>query len=356
MKQLKGLDIVLKNFSKFILNFKYSRIFINEILVLSVLFVFLAFLFFEISFLKLLIILLVIIALNLLVLNSIGYKRRKEINEIKSVIKSIRKNKIANEEDIVLSKYLKNLEGNIKGMFQRTQNDIVRMEKLAQARSDFLGYVSHELRTPIFTIQGYLETLLDGAIDDAKVNRIFIKKALHHSGNLNALLNDLIDISMIESGLMSLSFKSFNIYDFLKNIIDEINSTEKIEGVNLKLLEFDKDIKVFGDKERLKQVMNNLISNALKYTPKGTIELSLYNKKKDVVICIKDSGIGIKKEDQKRIFERFYRTERDRSSLVPGTGLGLAIVKHILEAHNSSISVKSELGVGSEFTFKLKKD
>ena len=240
-------------------------------------------------------------------------------------------------------------------MFHRTQNDIVRMEKLAQARSDFLGYVSHELRTPIFTIQGYIETLLNGAINDQKVNRTFLQKAFHHSENLNNLLNDLIDISMIESGLMSLSFRYFNLHKFLREIVSEIKQTMSKEGVELFLLQDDLELEVYGDKEKLKQVIVNLISNALKYTNEGAVELIVAQKSKFISLTVKDTGIGISDEDRLRIFERFYRTNRERSSSVPGTGLGLAIVKHILEAHDTSIEVKSELGVGSEFTFKLKK-
>ena len=347
--------IALKSFNKFIQNFRFSKIFVKEILSLSILFAFLIFILFHISIAKLLSIALIIIIFDLIILNSIGYKRRKEIEEIKSVIKSIRKNKISNKNEISLSKNLRDLEGNIKGMFLRTQNDLVRMEKLAQARTDFLGYVSHELRTPIFTIQGYLETLLNGAIDDKKVNRSFLRKAIHHSENLNNLLNDLIDISMIESGLMTLSFRYFNLFNFLNEIVNEVKQTNTKPNISVSLIQDDSEIEVYGDKEKLKQVVVNLISNSLKYTNEGSVELLVYQKSKFISITVKDTGIGISQEDHLRIFERFYRTERERSSSVPGTGLGLAIVKHILEAHGTTIDVKSELGIGSEFTFKLKK-
>jgi two-component system phosphate regulon sensor histidine kinase PhoR len=349
------LVIASRSFSKFIQNFRFSKIFVKEILSLSILFALLIFILFHISFTKLFSIALIILIFDLIILNSIGYKRRKEIEEIKSVIKSIRKNKISNENEIHLTENLKDLEGNIKAMFLRTQNDLIRMEKLAQARTDFLGYVSHELRTPIFTIQGYLETLLNGAIDDKKVNRTFIQKAIHHSQNLNNLLNDLIDISMIESGLMSLSFRYFNLFNFLTEILNEIKLTKANPNIGLSLSQDDTEVEVFGDKEKLKQVMVNLISNALKYTNQGSVEIIVDQKSKFVTITIKDTGIGISEADQIRIFERFFRTDRERSSSVTGTGLGLAIVKHILEAHNTSIDLKSELGVGSQFTFKLKK-
>lgn len=291
----------------------------------------------------------------MIILNSIGYKRRKEIEEIKSLVKAIRKNNILNEEEIRLSKSLKELEGNVKAMFRRTQRDLQNVEKLAQARSDFLGYVSHELRTPIFTIQGYLETLLNGAINDPKVNKVFLEKSMRHSSNLNNLLNDLIDISMIESGLMRLSYRYFNLYNFLKDIIAEAKQFENNKNIDIILGDFDTNISVYGDKDKLKQAMINLLSNALKYTNEGSVQVIVFDKNKTVTINVKDTGIGIPHNELNRIFERFYRTERERSSSVPGTGLGLSIVKHILEAHNSSIDVNSQLGVGSEFTFKLKK-
>ncbi|MBK7106080.1 MAG: GHKL domain-containing protein [Ignavibacteriae bacterium] len=337
-------------------NFKFSSVYLREIVLLSILFAILIFTLFEISPAFFLAISFTIIIFDLIILYLIGNKRKKEIEEIKSVIRSIRKNVLLNEEEIKLSKSLIDLEGNIKAMFRRTQKDLANMQKLAQARSDFLGYVSHELRTPIFTIQGYVETLLNGAIDNPNVNRKFLEKTLTHSNNLNSLLNDLIDISMIESGLMSLSFRYFNLFNFLQNIVSEIKNTHQLKNLELTISEFNKSIEVYGDKEKLVQVMNNLLSNAIKYTNEGKIEISVLEKNKFVLINVKDTGIGIPENEIDRIFERFYRTERERESSTPGTGLGLAIVKHILEAHSSAIEVKSTLNVGTEFSFKLKRD
>ncbi|MCP5061174.1 MAG: hypothetical protein GY936_01755 [Ignavibacteriae bacterium] len=140
------------------------------------------------------------------------------------------------------------------------------MEKLAEARSDFLGYVSHELRTPIFTIQGYLETLLNGALSDEKVNKVFLEKAFYHSENLNSLLNDLIDISMIESGQMSLSFRYFNLTKFLNEIILEHQESAEEKKNTISISEFNNNLEIYADKEKLKQVFNNLLSNAIKYS------------------------------------------------------------------------------------------
>jgi len=349
------LVIVLKKFRSAFTNLRFSKIYFREILVISFLFVILISFLFNITLQNLLLLFLLVLIFDLIILITIGFKRKNEIDEIKSVIKSIRKNQITNVNDIKLSDSLSDIEGNFKAMLKRTQDDIANMEKLAQARSDFLGYVSHELRTPIFTIQGYLETLLNGAINDHKVNKAFLEKAFKHSENLNSLLNDLIDISMIESGQMSMSFRYFNLSEFLDNII--IEHKQYAEGKNNELFisEFNNNLEVYGDKEKLKQVFNNLLSNAIKYTNSGNIKIIVEEKQKTVQFKIKDTGIGIKYDEIDKIFHRFFRTTDVRDKSIPGTGLGLAIVKHIIEAHNSKIDVKSKLGIGTEFSFELKK-
>ncbi len=298
---------------------------------------------------------LLLFALGVITLNLIGLRRRKEIDEIKNIISSIRQNKYQSPDEIVLSKNLFGLENEIKEMFEKTKNDIDSLERLQKVRSQFLANVSHELRTPIFAIQGFLETLLNGAIDDPKVNKHFLQKANHHTVNLNNLLNDLIDISMIESGEMRMSFRYFEINDFVNNIVGEFNQMAVDKNIQLIYNPVKDGLKVFGDRDKIKQVFVNLLQNAIKYTDVGSIAIVIEEEKKFVNIIIKDTGIGIPDEDIDRIFERFYRVDKARSRAVGGTGLGLAIVKHIIEAHNSSITVTSILGEGSQFAFKLKK-
>ncbi|MCF8241027.1 MAG: ATP-binding protein [Melioribacteraceae bacterium] len=293
--------------------------------------------------------------IDIIILYLIGDKRKKEIEDIKNIINSIQKNKFTSPDEIKLSNTLVELEGNIKAMFLRSQNDIENLKKLEQVRTEFLGNVSHELRTPIFAIQGYLETLLDGAINDSKVNKNFLQKASHHTQNLNNLLNDLIDISMIESGQMRMSFRYFNIAEYLQVIVNDLKPHAELKNIELILHKVRKDLQIFGDKIRLKQVMTNLISNAIKYTEKGKVEIIVEEEKNHGRIIVRDTGLGISEDNLDRIFERFYRVDKDRSRTVGGTGLGLAIVKHILEAHKTRIEVKSELGKGSEFSFLLKK-
>ncbi|MCX6149477.1 MAG: ATP-binding protein [Ignavibacteriales bacterium] len=285
----------------------------------------------------------------------ISKKRNTEIEKIKNVIQSIRNNNFTSPDEILLDKSLAGLQEEIQAMFLKSKNDIDNLKRLERVRTEFLGNVSHELRTPIFAIQGFLETLLDGAIDDPKVNKSFLKKANNHTENLNQLLNDLIDISMIESGEMHLSFRYFNIKEFLEQIVFEIKHLAEEKNIELLLLHGNENLQLFGDKNKLKQVMINLIQNAIKYTEQGKVEVIIEEKDKFAKIIVKDSGIGIAKENLNRIFERFYRVDKDRSRAIGGTGLGLAIAKHIIEAHSSKIEVDSDLGKGSTFWFNLKK-
>lgn len=300
------------------------------------------------------VLLFIAILLILLTLYYVGKIRKNELNRIKNIIRGIRQNELKSADEIKLGKQLVGLETEIQSMFLRTKNDIANLKKLEQVRTEFLGNVSHELRTPIFAIQGFIETLLNGALEDPKVNKNFLQKANQHTINLNNLLNDLIDISMIESGQMKMSFRYFNISEFLKSMIMEMKVYAK-DGIELILEPIDPNLKVFGDKDKLKQALINLITNSLKYTEKGKVEVGLYEEEKYCRIYVKDTGIGISEKDMGRIFERFYRVDKDRSRAVGGTGLGLAIVKHIIEAHSSKVEVKSDLGRGSEFSFYLKK-
>jgi len=341
--------------NKFKENISNSVLYIREVFLLSLGLYSLIALLFVLSSSQLLFIALLFLFFDIILLNIIGGKRKKEIAKIKSTIKNIRENKLNSPDEISLGKSLVELEEDIKAMFLRTQNDIANLKKLEQMRTEFLGNVSHELRTPIFAIQGFIETLLDGAINDPKVNMNFLTKAGNHTIRLNNLLNDLIDISMIESGQMKMSFRYFNVKEYLETIYNEIYTLAEKKQLELILHPISKDLKLFGDKERLRQVFVNLISNSIKYTEKGKIEILVEEEIKSGKIIIKDTGIGIPDSDKGRIFERFYRVDKGRSAAAGGTGLGLAIVKHIVEAHGSNVEVKSEIGIGSEFSFRLKK-
>lgn len=259
---------------------------------------------------------------------------------------------------------MKSLERSINQIAEKQARDFAAMQKLERVRSEFLGNVSHELRTPIFAVQGFIETLLDGAIDDPSVNRDFLVRAQLQSERLNALLSDLIDISRIESGEMRMSFRMFDIIPFLTDVIEVMKPLAEQKHIDLSLVPIvlsREEVEVFGDKERLKQVMVNLVENAIKYTnPGGSVRVELRDgvpAPNAITISVSDTGIGIAAEHLPRLFERFYRVDKDRSRSSPGgTGLGLAISKHIIEAHRSSINVTSEPGEGSIFSFRLQKE
>ena len=248
---------------------------------------------------------------------------------------------------------MKYLIDSINQLVDKINNEMKELKKLSMIRSQFLANVSHELRTPLFSIQAFIETLMNGALDDPEVNQKYLQKALNHVERLNNLLNDLIDISRIESKELKLSFRFFAINEFLSKVVENVKFSAQQKEIAV-LLELGNDLKVYGDKERLAQVMYNLLDNAIKYNPAGTI-IRVYctAETTGVTIYVSDNGKGIAQEHLPRLFERFYRVEKERSRETGGTGLGLAIVKHIVEAHNSSILVKSELGKGTTFYFKL---
>ena len=247
-----------------------------------------------------------------------------------------------------------NLAELINEMTLQLKKDIEQLKKLEHVRTEFLANVSHELRTPLFSLMGFLETLQEGAVDDGNVNRKFLGKAYEHAMRLDNLLNDLIEISRIESGDMKLSFRYFAA--LLRQMAGEWSENAAKRSQKLTLEGADHETLVLGDKERLRVAIGNIIDNALKYShSEATVSVRLSEADHAVAISISDNGPGIEPEHLPRIFERFYRVDKARSREVGGTGLGLAIVKHIVEAHNSKVSVSSEMGKGTTFSFELKK-
>ncbi|MCX6171028.1 MAG: ATP-binding protein [Ignavibacteriales bacterium] len=336
-------------------NLVYARVFIPIIISITAILLIAESFIFNFNSSQLVTALILILLIDLAALYLFGRRRRSDIDIMKGVINRIRTNSFQSADEIKMGNDLNELEEEIKSMFMKTKSDIAHLKKLEQFRTEFLGNVSHELRTPIFAIQGYIETLLDGALDDEKVNRTFLQKANNHTLNLNNLLNDLIDISMIESGQMPMSFRYFNIHDFLEQIINEMKPYADKKNIELNFVSSNQLLQLFGDRQRLKQVITNLTMNAIKYTNAGFVEIGVIDERNYGKIYVRDTGIGISEKDLARIFERFYRVDKDRSREIGGTGLGLAIVKHLVEAHGSKIKVTSELNKGSEFSFLLKK-
>jgi two-component system phosphate regulon sensor histidine kinase PhoR len=291
----------------------------------------------------------------------IGGRIARELEQITITARENARGDLARNVDIESLSVveLRDLATAINAMSARARGDIAEMKRLARVRSEFLGNVSHELRTPIFAVQGYIETLIDGAIDDPVVCHDFLDKAHHNVLRLHTLLTDLIEISRIESGEMKMSFRYFDPVAYVRSIVEELRPTAEISGIDLTFTATglaDENPTALGDRDRLKQVITNLVENAIKYNrPDGEVRVEVELAPRKVTISVADSGIGIPPSDLDRIFERFYRVNRDRSRSVGGSGLGLAIVKHIIEAHGSRIVVESEPGIGSRFSFSLRR-
>jgi two-component system phosphate regulon sensor histidine kinase PhoR len=227
-----------------------------------------------------------------------------------------------------------------------------------QYRKEFVGNVSHELKTPLFTVQGYISTLLDGAADDEILRDKYLKRADKGVERLTYIIKDLDMITRLEAGDLSLDIESFNVVELVKNVFDLLEIKANKKKITLTFdMDYRNAIMVNGDRERLQQVLSNLIVNSIKYGEKnGTTEVSIENLiKNKVIVRVTDNGEGIEKEHIPRLFERFYRVDKSGSRKEGGSGLGLAIVKHIIEAHHEKLYIESEYGVGSEFSFTLEK-
>lgn len=249
-----------------------------------------------------------------------------------------------------------NLNLEIVAWAEDRKEEIERLKKLEVYRKEFLGNVSHELKTPIFNIQGYVLTLLDGGLEDPSINRNYLIRAEKSVDRMITIIEDLEAISQLETGELQLDIERFDLAALMKDVIDaqEMRATEK--GIMLTMPEEIKPLFVVGDRFRIRQVIVNLIVNSVKYGKEyGETKIRFYDAGETVLIEIADNGIGIAKKHLPRLFERFYRVDKGRSREQGGTGLGLAIVKHIIEAHNQTIEVMSTEGVGTVFSFMLKK-
>ena len=236
--------------------------------------------------------------------------------------------------------------------------EIETLKVREEYRKEFLGNVSHELKTPLFTVQGYLLTLLDGAIEDKKIRTKYLNRANKGVERLIYIVKDLDMITKLEVGDLSLNKETFDIVELIQSVFDLLEMKAAKKKISLTFdMDYSKPIMVFADKERMQQVLTNLIVNSVKYgREKGTTEVSIENLiKNKVIVRVTDNGEGIANEHLKRIFERFYRVDKSGSRKEGGSGLGLSIVKHIIEAHNERIYIESEVDVGSEFSFSLEK-
>jgi two-component system, OmpR family, phosphate regulon sensor histidine kinase PhoR len=280
----------------------------------------------------------------------------REIKKIYSLMDKLRKKDLSfiqNEKSNPLNP-LKRINEEIFSYAALKQREIDELKKLEAFRKEFIADISHELKTPLFAAQGFVHTLLDGAIEDETVRVHFLKKAAKSLDGLDLLVQDLLTLSEIETGKIKMIFDGFDLYPLTKEVFEQFEGKAEKKHIQLKITGKKRTVWVFGDMKRIHQVMTNLISNAVKYSGENTVvEVDFEQNKKETSVFVKDHGEGIPAEDIKRIFERFYRVEKSRSREGGGTGLGLAIVKHILESHHSKVSVTSTVGKGSVFSFKL---
>ncbi|MFK5972584.1 MAG: ATP-binding protein [Flavobacteriaceae bacterium] len=225
-------------------------------------------------------------------------------------------------------------------------------------RKDFLGNVSHELKTPLFTVQGYILTLLDGAMEDKNIRKKYLQRAAKGVDRLIYIIKDLDLITKLEVGDLNLDQIDFDIVELIESVFELLEMKASKKKITLTFdMDYENPIYVAADKERIQQVLTNLLVNSIKYGHKdGTTEVSVENLiQNKVIVRVTDNGEGIPEQHIPRLFERFYRVDKSGSRSEGGSGLGLAIVKHIIEAHNEKIYIESEFGIGSEFSFTLEK-
>jgi len=236
------------------------------------------------------------------------------------------------------------------------QMEIQKLKDMETFRREFLGDVSHELKTPIFAVQGFIHTLLDGAMHDERVREKFLKKALKNANRLSNLVHDLLIITQIESGELQMELRAFSMHELITDVVDSLEYKIQQKNIQINILPGEhKEVQVLADRERIQQVLTNLVDNSIKYgNTNGNIEIDMKMKGKKLNISVRDDGPGIEQTHLDKVFRRFYRIDKSRSRDKGGTGLGLAICKHFMEAHNEAIWVESRLGAGSTFTFSLR--
>lgn len=282
------------------------------------------------------------------------------VKKITSLINTVKKFRTQSDDAFVNNEFRTNemslLHSEIFAWAEERKNEIERLKKLEVYRKEFLGNVSHELKTPIFNIQGYVLTLLDGGLEDETINRDYLQRAERSIDRMITIIDDLEAISQLETGELQIEPERFDIVALAKDVVEaqELKATNK--GIILTVQNDEKPIFVYADRFRIRQVIVNLIVNSIKYGKQnGETKIRIYDMGENVSVEVVDNGLGIEDKHLPRLFERFYRVDKSRSREQGGTGLGLAIVKHIIEAHYQTISVMSTVGVGTVFSFTLKK-
>ncbi|MFZ4413353.1 MAG: sensor histidine kinase [Bacteroidales bacterium] len=256
------------------------------------------------------------------------------------------------------SDLLMNVNQEVMDWVENKSKEIDDLKKLEIYRREYIGNVSHELKTPVFNIQGYVLTLLDGGLDDPSINKEYLLRTEKSINRMISIIQDLEEISKLESGELKLEFSKFDLIALVKEVVEFLEIKAKTKNVKLMISpNKEKQIIVLADKKRIRQVLTNLIENSVTYSVRknAVSEISFFDIDEYILVEVTDNGIGVSETDIPRLFERFYRTDKGRSRSEGGTGLGLSIVKHIIEAHQQTINVRSGVGVGTTFGFTLQK-
>lgn len=283
--------------------------------------------------------------------------------KIKLIYKFIHQTKATKKEEIYYKyilpqKSIDEVREEVEAWAEENKQEIELLRKNEQFRKEFLQNLSHEFKTPVFAIQGYVDTLLQGALENPDVNKKFLEKTATNVERLTNLLNDLDEISKLERGELTLFKQNFIIQDIVKDVFESISIMTEQRHIRCSIKKgCESPLTVFADKEKIRQVLLNLVENSIKYgKANGNITASMYNTDgKHILVELSDDGIGITEKHLPRIFERFYRTEEGRRMDLTGSGLGLAICKHIIEAHGQTIHVRSTENVGTTVGFTLER-
>lgn len=280
--------------------------------------------------------------------------------KIKLIYKTIHRQKLKKDKTVnefSLNKdIIKQVQQDVLDWAKTNQEEITRLQEVEIYRREFVGNVSHELKTPIFNIQGYLLTLLEGGLEDPTINKEYLLRANNSVERMITLIEDLDEISKLESGRLTMKIEKINIVELTQEVIASLEENAKTNNIKIKLLNAEKPIWVMADYSKISQVMVNLIVNSIRYSEAGgTIQIKFFDMHDTVLVEVADKGEGIEAHHLPRLFERFYRTDKGRARESGGSGLGLSIVKHIIDAHQQTVNVRSSVGVGSTFSFTLQK-
>ncbi|TKG93421.1 sensor histidine kinase [Puteibacter caeruleilacunae] len=282
-------------------------------------------------------------------------------HKIVPIYKTIRSTPLDEKKRLKLeesgSNIISSVNQEVKAWAKTKEKEIARLRDLEQYRKEFVGNVSHELKTPIFNIQGYILTLLEGGLEDSKVNRFYLERSVKSIDRMISIVEDLESITKLESGELKLQQKQFDVTRLVDDVFELHHMLAKQNKIDLEIYtKVDRPINVIADKKRMFEVINNLVANGIKYGKRrGYVKVGFFDMDEHILVEVSDNGIGIEEKDISRVFERFYRADKSRSREQGGTGLGLSIVKHIIEAHGQTINVKSVPDQGTTFTFTIDK-